>query len=875
MSRSFYRKSLTVSASAMSLMIATVPAMAQTPVGDTEGGAGEPAIVVTGTRFGGRVVTDSPTPIDALNREDLTSSGATELQSMLKVVVPSFSTSRPVAANSADFLEPPTLRGLSPGQLLVLVNGKRRHFSASLNLGNQIGRGDVAYDFNSIPALALARIEVLRDGAAAQYGSDAIAGVLNLVLDDSVGTVAQAQYGQTTRDDGRSVDVGISSGMKLGEGSIRLTANYQNQQGTDRARPDTRQQYFGIGPTGLPVAPSSSWGSGTGQTPSNGTLDPREATIDRNMWVFGEPKYENVQLFGNGTMPVSDTVELYAFGGYSRLSGVSINFFRRAGQDETVRAIYPDGFLPKQRVVLENYSGAAGIRGELENFKWDLSSVYGRSSEDFRYFDTANVSLGAASPTRFYIRGARYRQWTNNLDLAYETDILGDGDPLKIAAGLEYRKEKLGAIPGDPASYQNGGVPIQGGPNDGRPAAIGAQPGAGLNPIDAVGGRRHSWAAFGEVEKTFFDRLLLTAAVRHEDFSDFGTTTNYKVAGRFDVLDGFAFRGSFGTGFRAPTLQQTYASQTATQFVNGVVQRVRVIPLTDPVAPLVGASPLKPEKSKNLSLGMVLEPASNFTLSVDYYNIRIEDRIVISSNFGSAALTSFLASRGSPNISSVAYLTNAVDTTTKGVDLTASYNFRLGDLGRLTATLAANVSQTKFDRIAGTPAALAAFGITTPLFDLTQQIRTQKSVPADKATLALNFESGRFGARLTNTYYGSVSQVALTGRTLAQVAALTPGYNVTVRQANAAGTSFDIIQHFGSNIVTDLELSYKLTDALTLAVGADNLFDVFPDKQLASTAASVAAGTNGADNNGTFPYAYIAPFGVNGTSVYARLSVKF
>jgi iron complex outermembrane receptor protein len=867
--KSFHRR-LAISASALSIGLATMPAGAQ-EVPETAGGD----IVVTGTRFGGRVVTDSPTPIDSIKREELTGSGATELQGMLKVVVPSFSTSRPVAANAADFLEPPTLRGLSPGQLLVLVNGKRRHYSASLNLGNQIGRGDVAYDFNAIPALALSRIEVLRDGAAAQYGSDAIAGVLNLVLDDGLGTIAQAQYGQTTHGDGRNVDVGASTGLKLGAGTIRLTANYQNQQGTDRATPDTRQQYFGIGAGGAPVAPSANYGSGTGLTPSNGALDPREATFDRNVWVFGEPKYENIQLFGNAKMPLGDTVELYAFGGYSRLNGVSVNFFRRAGQDETVRALYPDGFLPKQKVVLENYSAAAGIRGDLGDVKWDLSSVYGRSAEDFSYFGTANVSLGAASPTQFYIRGARYSQWTSNFDLAYEKDLFGDGAPVKLAGGLEYRQERLGALPGDPASYQNGGVTIQGGPNNGRPAAIGAQPGAGLTPVDAVGGRRHSWAAYGEVEKTWFDRWLITAALRHEDFSDFGTTTDFKVASRFDLIKGFSLRGSYGTGFRAPTLQQSFASQTATQFVNGVVQRVRVIPLSDPIAPLVGATPLRPEQSNNLSLGMVLQPASNFTFSMDYYNIRIKDRIVISSNFGSTALTTFLASRGSPNISSVAYLTNAVDTTTEGIDITANYRTQIGNLGKLGATLAANISQTKFDRISGTPSALAAFGITTALFDLTQQVRTQKSIPAEKVTLNLNFQSGRFSASVTNTYYGSVSQVALTGRTAAQVAALTRGYDVEVRPANAAGTSFDIIQKFGSNIVTDLELSYKLNTTITLSAGADNIFDIFPDRQIASTAASVAAGTNGADNNGTFPYAYIAPFGVNGATLYAKVAVKF
>ncbi|USU13845.1 TonB-dependent receptor [Sphingomonadaceae bacterium OTU29THOMA1] len=877
---------MSAAALALSLLWA-LPAAAQdagaadqtgAPAADTTSQAeGSPDIVVTGSRFGGRVVTDSLTPIDSIGAEQLASSGATELQEALRVAVPSFTTPRPVAAGALDFLQPPSLRGLSTGQLLMLVNGKRRHTSSSLNLGATLGRGDTNYDFNAIPAGALSSVEVLRDGASAQYGSDAIAGVINLQLDKRIGYDAGASYRQTTRDDGETYVGWAGAGFALGSdgGVLRITAQYQKQEPTDRALPDTRQQYFGRNAAGALVAPSGNFGSGIGLTPSNGTLDPREATIDRNMWVFGQAEYESKSGFANLELPLSgDAATFYAFGGYSKLDGVSFNFFRRAGQDETVRALYPDGFLPLQPIGIENWSGSAGLRGKLGEFTYDLSTTFGNSQEYTDYTNSLNTSQGTASKREFDRGSTRFRQWTNNLDLTRGFD-LGDGAPLNVAFGLEYRKEYFVVFAGEPDSYANGGVAIIDGPNAGRPAPVGAQPGGGTNPIDTSNTVRNSKAVYAEIEKEFFDRLTIDGAVRYEDFSDFGDTWNWKAGARFEIIPGFALRGAYSTGFRAPALQQSYTSNTNVSFVNGAPLRIRTASTRDPIAPLIGAAPLKPELSKNLSLGVVISPpSSGLTFSMDYYNIRIDDRIALSSNFSSTALTNLLAARGQPGIQSVAYLTNAVDTTTQGVEGTITWKTRFAG-GNLNATLAGMVTQTDLRRIAGTPAALVPLGISTVLFDLTQQIRFTDSSPRDKATLNLNWKSGKFGFNLTNSYYGKVAQVALTGRTAAQVAALVPGYDTKVLPANVAGTSYDIVQYFGGRIVTDFQADYQVTPFATITVGADNIFDVFPAKQIASTVASVAAGTNGADNNGTFPYPYISPFGVNGATLYARLKLHF
>nr|WP_295112240.1 TonB-dependent receptor [uncultured Caulobacter sp.] len=856
--------------SALALMAVAAPALAQTRAADdtvTE-------VIVTGSRFGPRVATQSVTPVDTLSTQDLAKTGASDLQGQLKVAVPSFSTPRPSAAGAVDFLTPPTLRGLSTGQILMLVNGKRRHTNAELNSNNQIGRGDVAYDFNAIPTAAIGSVEVLRDGAAAQYGSDAIAGVINVQLDRSLGLQARARYGVTDRGDGEDTQLSLGYGVGVGDGGfVRLTGFYQDHGHTDRALADTRQQYFGTSGGGLTM-PSGNYGSGVGLTPSNGTLDAREATVDRNTWLYGEPDYKNAGVFVNAELPVTAAVTAYAFGGYNRLDGTSYNYIRRAGQDETVRALYPNGFRPEQQSRLENYSGAAGLKGaDLAGFAWDLSTVYGVSVDELRVTNSNNASYGAASPTSVLRGGHKFRQWTTNLDLTRELD-LGGGSPVKLALGAEYRKEWYSLRAGEPASYQNGGAPILDGPNAGKPAPVGIQSAVGISPSDVIPGQRDSKAAYAEVEKDFGDRLRLSAAARYEDYSDFGDTANYKVSGRFEITDDLALRATVGSGFRAPALAQSYYSQSDFSFVNGQLLKVRIVSVNDALAPLIGAKPLKPEKSNNVSGGLVFNHGP-FAATFDAYQIKLKDRIVISSNFQSTALTNFLATQGFSGIAAVAYLTNAVDTTTKGFDVTARYRQDFGDLGRVTATLAGSYAKTTFDRIDGTPPAVAAFGVTAPLVDLTQQVRLTRSAPRDKQTANLAWDKGRWRVNLTATRYGKVSQVALTGKTQAQVAALIPGYNVTVVPSAPGSANSDIIQHFRADIVTDLDVGFEVSRALTLTTGVANLFDKFPEKQIASTAASVAAGTNGADNAGIFPYAFIAPYGVSGRFFYVKAAYSF
>lgn len=433
------RSTLLASIAVLALSI-SLPATAQTvPLENSVAADQTPdaEIIVTGSRFGGRTIINSPVPIDTIPGDELRNGGYTQLNDQLKVEVPSFNIPRPSTAGAVDFYSAPSLRGLSPGQLLVLVNGKRRHPTGDLSNHNQIGRGDVAFDLNAIPAAAIGRLEVLRDGAAAQYGSDAIAGVLNIVLDNRVGTGGNATLGITERGDGQVADIAVWHGAKIGDGGfVRATFAYRTTEGTNRAEPDTRQQYLGGNGTRLP---SGNFGSGTGLTPSAGVLDPREAAVDRRLFQLGEPETEQVSGFVNMSLPIG-AAELYSFGGVSRMQGTSVGFSRRAGQDETVRAIHPDGYAPRIETRLDNYSAALGVRGDaLLGFGWDLSTLFGGSRIDLGQSNSNNASLGLASPTESYRGGIRFEQWTNNLDLTREF-VTGLAEPLKLAVGLEYRE---------------------------------------------------------------------------------------------------------------------------------------------------------------------------------------------------------------------------------------------------------------------------------------------------------------------------------------------------------------------------------------------------------------------------------------------------
>jgi iron complex outermembrane receptor protein len=859
----------------------TTPATTVAPAKPEEIITLEP-FVSTGTRFNNRTVTDSPVPIDLIMRSEIISSGYTESAQILQSVVPSFNFPRPSLTDGTDHIRPATLRGLAPDETLLLINGKRRHTSALVNLNGSVGRGSVSTDFNAIPSSAIGQIEVLRDGASAQYGSDAIAGVINIILRKDVGWDSDLSWGATQRGDGRDLKGELSGGFKFGDkGTLFVTTWAHNHSPTNRIQIDTRQQYFGTNPTtGALTTISGNYGSGDGLSASNGTLSTKETTVNRLNHRFGDPRTKDEGVWFNAESPLNDTVSVYAFGGVSLKHSEGAGFFRRAGDDRTIRAIYPDGFLPMIQAKIVDSSLTGGVKGTAADWGWDLSTVYGQNTLDYTVAQSINDTLGTASKTSFYAGALGFTQSTTNLDLTRNVNI-GLKAPLQVALGAEYRWEEYKITAGEPDSYRDGGIRILDGPNAGTigGSAPGSQVFPGFKPGDAGPHSRNAKSVYANFETNLTDQWLVSLAGRAEDYNDFGKNATGKLATRFAFTKEFSLRASVDSGFRAPHLAQEWFSSTSTNFIGGIPFEIRTFPVSDPVAVALGASKLKPEKSDSISGGLTWQPLPALTTSVDFYQVKITDRIVLSSNYTGTAITNFLVSQGLPAVGGGRYFTNAVDTKTEGVDFTARYVVKLPDSGKLTLTGGANFNKTSITKYKPTPPQLAALGITTPLFDLTESTRMTNGQPRDNFNVAVNYDLQNFSFTLRNVRYGRVSGVALgnnSGVNAATVAALTPGYDVELVPAipgSAAGNQ-QVIQTFEAKWITDLDVTYHYSKALSFSLGANNLFNVYPTENIRSKVVGGVAYT-GADNVGIFPYTGLSPFGFNGAFYYSKISYKF
>lgn len=837
------------------------------------------AFVSTGTRFNDRTVIDSPVPIDIVLAADLEKGGYTEVSQMLQATIPSFNFPRPSLTDGTDHIRPATLRGLAPDQVLVLVNGKRRHTSALVNVNGSIGRGSVSVDFNAFPSSAIERVEVLRDGASAQYGSDAIAGVINVILRKDKGWGLDVTYGATSEGDGRDMKVSGFGGTQLGaKGSLFATAYVRDRSPTNRSERDTRQQYFGRNPTTNALTTlSGNFGSGTGLTPGNGTLDLREITVNRLNHRFGDAKTRERGVFINGDAPLGGWTA-YFFGGATQRHGEGAGFARRAGDDRTVRALWPDGFLPVIQSNIWDLSGGGGLKGKIAGgWALDASTVFGSNALAYTTAQSNNVTLGTASPRSFYSGTLTFKQHTTNLDLTNQFQT-GFKSPLKVAVGGEFRHEHYNIRPGTPDSYRDGGVRILDGPNAGAQGAPGAQVFPGFRPSDSGSHTRDSYAFYVDAEQAITEQWLVSGAVRFEDYSDFGNETTAKVATRLKLSEPFAVRGSISTGFRAPHLAQQWFSSTATNFIGGVPFENKTFPVTDPVARALGAQPLKPETSLSESIGFTWQPTAAFNASVDFYQIEIDDRVVLSSNFTGAAGSAFLnylTSQGLGGTTGGRYFTNAVDTRTRGVDLNGRYTVRFSSDRRLTLTAGANFNKTEVTKTKSTPAQLAAVGITTPLFDLTERIRMEKGQPKNTLNLSAGYDVGPLSFLARTVRYGDVEAVQFASATPAQIAALTPGIDSYLRPTDPASANSQIVQRFKGKWLVDLDVTYRFSKELTLSAGANNVFDAVAHR---SAPTVIAGGTvfNGNDNAGSLPYlTNPTPYGFNGRFYYGKVSWKF
>ncbi len=867
--------------------VAATPVVGQTRdrTADLPGETATSDIVVTGSRVGERTVTTAPVPIDVLHGETLRASTYQETTEILRQLVPSFAFATPTTPDGNTHIHSASLRGLSPDETLVLVNGKRLHTAAWVNTGGTIGKGAVPTDLNQIAPAGIGRIEILRDGASAQYGSDAIAGVVNIRLRTDTSLHADASAGSTYDGGGDTYTVSLGSGVRLGAtGFVNLTGYYRDHTAANRALPDTRQFYFGLSPAGTPQPLSARYGAGLGLNPPGGPsgtrLDPREATVDRNVWRFAdEGDLHDASAIANLEVPVGSAATLYGFGGYRVSKARSNASFRRPGQDETVRALYPDGFLPFVDTDSRDYSAALGVRGDLGGWRWDLSSIYGGNAIAYRTRNTVNATLGTASPRRFYDGRYRSDQWTSDLTLSRGVDV-GLAAPLELAIGAEYRRDGYAIGAGEPASYAFGSARVLDGPNAGAIPTIGSQGFAGIQPGDVIDTHRRAIGGFVEAASEVVRGWQVDLAGRYERYSDFGSTWNGQASTRIALPAGFALRGSAGTGFHAPALAQQYFSSTSSRTIVNATTGfpefvlVRTAPVGSALARALGAQPLRPERSTSFGGGLTYAGGS-LTGSVDYYDIAVDDRIFLSSNYvdaaGSRRLRDYLSGIGIPGVTSVRYFTNAAATRTRGVDVIVTWATPLAGWGDLKLTAGYNHNQTRLRRIAATPPQIGTLGITTPLFDVIERTRVERGQPRDKIALGATWRSGPITLDARTTRYGTVEQVALTNQSpaaVALIAAQALPFRTRPTEAGSAG-NLDVIQRLEAKWVTDVSFTGQVNRGLSVTVGASNLFNVYPTRTIASTPT-----LTGADTFGVFPYSEFSPFGFSGAAYYVRAGVR-
>ena len=814
------------------------------------------AVSTLGTRGEARTVIDAPAPIDVLSSAEIKATGRTETAQMIQALAPSFNFPRTSVGDGTDHVRPATLRGLAPDQTLVLVNGKRRHNSALVNVNGFVGRGSAPVDLNAIPAGMIDHIEILRDGAAAQYGSDAIAGVINVVLKEGGQgelrtTIGEAfttynradnltpwpiQVGSVSARDGKVFHTALDYGWSGAQNSfLHLGGELRDRGYTNRSLKDPRVQYFAGDPKEAnPVYPLP-----------DGRVNHRQ----------GDAATHDVQGFWNAGRAV-DFADVYSFGGASKRHGEATGFWRRPLDDRTLRNIYPDGFLPVIASDIWDASGTIGVKVTRAGWNYDLGTVYGGNQFGFTIKNTNNVSLGPTSPTQFDAGKLRFKQSTTSLDL---NRTIGRGSlpfPVNLAAGAEFRLDDYSIVAGETGSWVNGGQKVigAGGVVTTRPAAPGAQvfPGfkgdSGGKKNDAGSHSRNNTAVYADVSSDLTSSFLVDIAGRFENYSDFGSTTTGKLSTRLELAKGYALRGSASTGFRAPSLMQEYFSSTATNFVGGVPFDIKTFPANSREAGALGASPLKAEKSRNFGLGFAAEPIRSLSFTFDYYYIEVDDRIVLSNNFTGATAVNALATIGITGISGGRYFTNAIDTRTHGYDAILNYGLTLSAASLLRVTAAYNRNVTRVTRVALLPTNLS--GLQGSLFDRVEQARIEVGNPLNNLILSANYSYNTIGVMARTQRYGQVTSFG-------------------TAPTNAFGP---LDQTFSPKWLSDLSLSYALR-RYSVSVGADNIFDVYPDRNNNRGNIVQTAENGGTSNFGIFPYAGISPFGFNGRFVYAKLGV--
>jgi iron complex outermembrane recepter protein len=830
---------------AMGASAFALPAFAQTaaPAQEPE------VVVVTGTRVAARSALDTAAPVDVVSSAQLAQQGSTELNQQLSVALPSFNFPRPAITDGTDSVRPATLRGLAPDQTLVLVNGKRRHTAALVNINGSIGRGSSAVDLNTIPSGAIESVEVLRDGASAQYGSDAIAGVINLRLKNrNEGGNVSVSYGQrittvttdaapallsgttnftganilanpnwkvtptTDRNDGETFAINGWVGLPVfgDKGSLTISGEVQTRGTTNRQGTDNRQLY--------PLT-------------TTGAFDPREATIDRNNnQQYGEGELVQGTLFANASVDLSDSTRIYSWASVQGRDSTSAAFFRWPRDPRNVAGVYANGFLPKINSLIQDNSFALGLETKIAGWDADFSINRGDNRMEFVVRNTLVTARGLTSATKFNSGGFSNDQTVLSAS-AVRGYAIGLASDLNVAIGLEARRDHYEIFAGEVEPNGNG-VAVQGFP------AFGSK--------DVVGKAREAIGGYVDLEVNVTDNFLVSAAARFEDYSDFGDNLSGKLSARYDFNEAFALRGSVSNGFRAPSLQQQYFATVSTNVVNGVPTEIGTVPSTSKIGLALGGQQLTPEKSVNYSLGGVLR-IGGLSITLDTYQIEITDRIVLSENLSGGIVAPILIANGLPAATSARFFLNGVDSTTTGAELVASYRLNT-DFGRFELTASGSVNETKIDKVPNIPKLTEAGLAPNALFNRANTLTLTEGQPKEKASVNVNWSLGSFGATFKAQYYGAVTE---------------PSSIEALRDINLAPEG-----------LFDIEGRYKVADKYTFTLGVENFTDVYPKKTPGTTVLTPSTFTT-LNNSGALGFSRYSPFGFSGRYVYGKVSFDF
>ena len=874
-------------------------------------------ITLIGSRNPSRTAVNSLSPVDVIDVSEITSSSPqVNLNQILNFVAPSFNSNTQTIADGTDHIDPASLRGLGPDQVLVLINGKRRHSSSLINVNGSFGKGSVGTDLNAIPTASIKRIEVLRDGAAAQYGSDAIAGVINIVLDNATDVLkfnvttgahfSKNSNKQTGGVDGATTNISANYGLKLGDkgGYINFTGDFDYRDSYNRMKEWEGKNIFNNYNTIERVASNSgydlsklldddvsdviSFGNQAGfNLDPNATKDELRAILsgdntdaelasrnlersDFNMRV-GQSDVRGGRFFVNSSLPLDDSgSELYVFGGLSSRKGNSGGFYRFPNESRTYTPAYINGFLPEINSKISDQSLSVGVKGKISDWNIDFSNTYGQNRFDYTIGNTSNTSMQNASPKSFDAGGFSFAQNTVNLDINnfYEDVFSG----LNVAFGAEYRLENYEIFAGKESSYMryqaNGDAIISASQDPsvdffGNKRPGGAQVFPGFSPKNELNRDRNSVAGYIDLEADITESFLLSFATRFENYSDFGSTINFKLASLLKVSERLNLRLTGNTGFRAPSLHQQFFNSTSTVFdATGIAQEVGTFSNESRAAELLGIPKLKEEKSKSVSLGVTVKlPEANMNITLDGYWIGIDDRVVYTGQFApkrdgngipidapNAELATLLYQA---NATAAAFFANAIDTESKGLDLVVTHKANIGTNMVLKNDLAATLSKTKqVGPIKASPI-LEGAGQVNTYFQEDSRIYLEEAVPRTKVNLSNTLSAGKFNFFLRNVYFGKVTE-----------ATSNPGLQ----------------QVFSSKVVTDLSIGYNLTDNFLITIGANNLFDLYPDLAEKSIVYKDANGVDKTGNNrssGRFDWSRSAQqFGVGGRFLFARLSIN-